>query len=528
MTYKNGWSIVASMRSGKITITTSDLLKNPKCEVLLLFQFESDSTKNDTFTKVDQKLGKRLSKKAEKFGFKGEKNEHVVLHDVDSLVAYDAVVVCGLGKKDKFKNSNYYPLLSSSLSKIASLKFKSVALDVLPDVLDDNTYRAGRLTAESFYLSQYRFDKYKSASEKKKNSILEELVVGLSSTTSVVDQKAFAKGVEFGACVADGVWMSRDLVNEPALFMSPEKMAEEAKKIATQSKGAISIKILGRQECENLGMGSYLSVAKGSETEPQFIILHYKGDKAKKSVCLVGKSITFDSGGLSLKPSKHMETMKLDMAGGACVLGIFHVLGKTRLDTGEVYGILPACENMPSGKASRPGDIVYALNKKSIEILNTDAEGRLALADALSYAEKFLKPDYMIDIATLTGAIMVALGPDITGIFGNNEALAQEIYKTSQSEGEDAWIMPMHQPYMSKMKGGMADLKNVTGMGYGGAITAALFLSEFVEKTPWLHLDIAGSSFNESEPTPTRPRGGTGWGIRTILSWLLSHDKKNI
>lgn len=514
------------MRQANIILQTDDVLKNPKAEVLVLFHFESDSKKNDSYNKIDQKLGNRLSKKAERFGFKGEKNEIIVLHDVEASAGYDAVLLCGVGKRDKFIQNTFYEALVRSLGEISKMKFSSAAVAVLPEACD-NPKMAGRLVTEAFYLSQYRFDKYKSAQAKKHDQHLEKLVVYEPQLTKN-DLQAFSEGLAYGAIVSEGVMLTRDLVNEPAIYVTPEKLAEKAKQIAVQAKGAVSIKILGKGECERLGMGAYLSVAKGSDLEPQFIVLHYNGDKKKKKMCIIGKSITFDSGGLSLKTSKHMETMKLDMAGGAAVLGVFHVLSKTHPPIGEVYGILPACENMPSGKASRPGDIVSALNKKTIEILNTDAEGRLALADALSYAEKYIKPDYMINLATLTGAIMVALGPDIAGIFGNNDALAEEFFKKAQEEGEEAWIMPMHEGYKPKMKSSVADLKNVTGMGYGGAITAALFLSEFVEKTPWLHIDIAGSSYNEGESTPTRPKGGTGWGVRTVLSWLLSHDKKNL
>ena len=307
--------------------------------------------------------------------------------------------------------------------------------------------------------------------------------------------KEFGEGVEWGQVLSEGISLTRNMVNEPASHMHPETMVAQAFAIEKASKGSVSVQVLDRDECQRLGMGSFLGVAQGSEREPKFIVLKYEGRKSKvedgtlkvenrksKKICLVGKSITFDSGGLSLKPAKSMETMKIDMAGGAAVLGIIDILARTGQVIHEVWGVLPACENMVSGKSLRPGDIVTALNGKTIEVLNTDAEGRLALADAVAYAEKYIKPDYIIDLATLTGACMVALGEDITGIFGNDEDSVKKFIEKAKKEGEEICELPLYKPYLTFLKSDIADLKNIGGTGYGGAISGALFIGEFVKK----------------------------------------------
>jgi len=306
--------------------------------------------------------------------------------------------------------------------------------------------------------------------------------------------------------------------------MHPETMATQAFAIEKVSQGKISVQVLDRDECQKLGMGSFLGVAQGSEREPKFIVLKYENMNLKspksKRICLIGKSITFDSGGLSLKPAKSMETMKIDMAGGATVLGIFSILAHTDKIIHEVWGVLPACENMVSGKSLRPGDIVTALNGKTIEVLNTDAEGRLALADGVAYAEKFIKPDYIIDLATLTGACMVALGEDITGIFGNDKDAVKKFIEKAEKEDEEICELPFYKPYLTFLKSDIADLKNIGGTGYGGAINGALFIGEFIEKTKWIHLDIAGPAYNSGAVKGVIGKGGTGWGILTIMSLL--------
>ncbi|OGK21943.1 hypothetical protein A3C23_01155 [Candidatus Roizmanbacteria bacterium RIFCSPHIGHO2_02_FULL_37_13b] len=497
---------------------TGDFLKKPQGSVLLIPVFEAHSKSNGIFNKVDQILGGRLSKKAKHLRFKFKKDEIFVLHETEKI-HYDSVVVFGVGEKQKLTLPFFQEALSNGIRSTVELKYESAAL-ILDDISTKSSFDLGRTISQSFYLSQYTFLKYKNEEDKEKKMLISELYIYKD------EDHEFRAGLKMGEIVSEGVLLTRDLVNEPAINTHPDDLVRVAENIAKESRGKIEVNVLSDKDCRNLGMGAYLAVAQGSNMKPKFIILHYKGSGSRstsKKVCLIGKSITFDSGGLSLKPSKSMETMKIDMAGGATVLGVFKILARKECKS-EVYGILPACENMPSGSAIRPGDIVRALNGKTIEILNTDAEGRLVLADALSYAEKYLRPDYIIDLATLTGAIIVGLGPDIAGLFGNNQDLIEKIKEAASSQGEPVWAMPQFKKYLKKMKSEVADLKNVSGSGYGGgAITASLFLEEFVEKTPWVHLDIAGASYNEDAPQGITPKGATGFGVLTLIELLLTN-----
>lgn len=491
--------------------------------------FQNQWSTDELFKLIDQEVGKLLSKKAKAVRFEGKKGESLsVFLDTPDLVETELLVV-GLGKKEKLKLVEFQDAIAQTLRKIAAMKISQAEL-LLTDRMGTDAFSLGKLLSEALYLSQYRYDVYKTVDIKDVVKV-EDLDILLQPTKNQskaafeTEYKQLQAGVELGRRICRGVYMARDLVNEPALHLTPKKIADEARKIATASKGMITIDVLDWNQCEKLGMHSFLSVARGSDEKPQFIVLHYKGKpsvKNRKKLCIIGKTILFDSGGLSLKPSKSMETMKMDMAGGAVVLGVFSVLSKLDPIPHEIYGILPATENMPSGKASRPGDIVKALNGKTIEILNTDAEGRLALADALSYAEKYLRPDSIIDLATLTGAVIVALGDDITGMFVNDEKLAASLTKSANNENELLWRMPLHQEYKEHMKSKIADLKNVSGTGHGGAITAAVFLEEFVAKTPWAHLDIAGAAFNEGREKGMTPVGATGWGVKTMIHWLMN------
>jgi leucyl aminopeptidase len=329
------------------------------------------------------------------------------------------------------------------------------------------------------------------------------------------------KGIVLGEAYSRATVYARDLVNEPASRMTPAHLRTHAERITANDKN-IKLKILDATDCEKLGMGAFLAVAKGSDEPPYFFHMVYRpkrSNKTHKKVAFIGKGLTFDSGGLSLKPTEHMETMKCDMAGAAVVIGVFSVLSDISPNV-EVHGLIAACENMPSGKAMRPGDIVTAMNGKSIEILNTDAEGRLTLADALAYAAKKIKPDCMIDIATLTGACMVALGTDVAGLMTNEDKFFEQIKKAAATAGEPIWRLPLPDDYAPLVVGDYADLRNTSRAKYGGALTAGLFLKEFAGDVPWAHLDIAGPAFAERDVNPYMNKGGTGYGVRTMLNWL--------
>lgn len=363
-------------------------------------------------------------------------------------------------------------------------------------------------------LADYRFDQYK----KKKDRRVGEMELLIPDGRAVA---ALRRVLEHTVAIGDGVTVARDLVNLPAGEMTPTRLAAAATEIAKASDGAVAVKILSRADCQKLGMGAYLAVAAGSDEEPKFIHMTYTPARpSRRSVAIIGKGVTFDSGGLSLKPSDGMMTMKCDMAGGAAVLGLMAALPRLKPRV-VVHGIVAAVENMPSGKAYRPGDVVKSMAGTTIEVLNTDAEGRLTLADALAYVRKMV-PDAeaVVDLATLTGACMVGLGEAIAALMTNDHALGKRLLTAARGSGEKLWELPLEESYRESLRSDVADLKNITNSRYGGAITAGLFLSEFAKGLPWAHLDIAGPAFAEKPLATYIGKGATGYGVRTLAEFL--------
>ena len=335
-------------------------------------------------------------------------------------------------------------------------------------------------------------------------------------------EAAIKDGLRLGELFASAACFARDLVNEPANQVTPTYLAKVATQIAKD--GRLRLKVYERADCQKLGMGAYLGVAQGSQEPPKFIHLTYAPrGRARRKIAIVGKGITFDSGGLDLKTADGMRTMKDDMSGAAAVLAIMRSLPALGLPL-EVHGLIAATENMPSGTAQRPGDIVRAMNGTTIEIGNTDAEGRLTLADALAYAVKEVKPQEVIDLATLTGAIVVALGNLCSGVMWNDKPLADRVLAAAEAAGERMWPLPLIDEYKELLKSDVADLNNVGPRG-GGALTAGIFLREFAGSTPWAHLDIAGTAFTEKD-LPLGPKGGTGVGVRTLLTYLMEEARR--
>ncbi|MFA5136455.1 MAG: leucyl aminopeptidase [Patescibacteria group bacterium] len=494
-----------------------------KGDTLIFFIFEGPDLKDPYMDSINNATNKKLEQKIKKHEFTGKKDESLVLEGGE---LFEHVILYGLGKKKEYVSVDLRDATANVVRLSQKTKSKSIHI-YLPSILTKDYVESGKNITLGFKAADYRFDRYKSEKNQKENHSVSDMYIYCESKYHL----SLQQGIMQGEAIANGIYLTRDLVNEPASSVHPETLVKEAFKIKDSSKGMITVEVLDEARCLELGMGAFLGVAQGSHKKPKFIILRYKSSAKQKEkpvqICLIGKSITFDSGGLSLKPSKAMEDMKIDMAGGATVLGIFKALPDINMGPCEIWGILPACENMPSGNALRPGDIVRALNGKTIEVLNTDAEGRLILADAVSYAESYIKPDIIIDFATLTGACMVALGEDIASVFGNNRQKVKELITVADSEHESAWELPLYKKYSKDIKSMVADLKNVTGRGYGGAITGALFISEFVDKTDWIHIDIAGPAYNSREPYGIFGKGGTGWGIISIISYIvriLSHE----
>jgi leucyl aminopeptidase len=385
---------------------------------------------------------------------------------------------------------------------------------ILPPSLSLKRPEEAEAFFEGMYLGAYQFHTYKTAAaDPAKGLEVAFEICGISTRERV----AWTRLIERAKALATAISLARDLVNTPSADMHPGRLVEVAQEIAARSPGCTCTH-LGVDRMRELGMGPTLAVGRGSIHEPQGVHLIYRPKgRAKKRVAIVGKAVTFDSGGLSIKSADGMMTMKIDMAGAATVLGLFELLCTLKLPI-EVHGIFLAVENMPSGNAYRPGDIVRAMNGKTIEVLNTDAEGRLTLADALTYAVE-TKPDVLIDIATLTGAAVVALGEDITALFASDPRLEKALLRAGIEASEPVCPLPLYAPYQELIKSKIADLKNYGGRA-AGAMTAALFLSHFVGKTPWAHLDIAGPSYAEREHRADTPHGGTGVGVRLLARYL--------
>lgn len=448
--------------------------------------------------------------------FKAKKEQSLIL-SAKGLVSAYKILVLGLGNKNEFDIAVLIDSIAKSVRMVKELAAVKSGIVVSADLLNKlGVTPVIEAVTTAVKLADYRFNKYKSEDERFKARPLEEVLLIIPASKLA----AAEEGLIRGNIMSEATIYARDLVNEPPQLTTPAFIATEAIKIGKKSNSKIKVNVIEKQEIAKMGMNAFLGVARGSDEEPKFIILNYKPADSRKKIALLGKGITFDTGGLSLKPPASMETMKLDMAGAAAILGIFSVISELKTAV-EVTGIIATCENMPSGRALKPGDILKAYNGKSIEILNTDAEGRLTLADAISYTVAKEKPDEMIDLATLTGACMIALGQDIAGLFGNNETLLKNLETASSETGELIWRMPLFKKYKELNKSKIADIKN-TGTGkYAGAITAALFLEEFVGNCAWAHLDIAGPAFMEKD-TPLIAYGGSGFGVRLILHFLMS------
>ncbi|MEW6776943.1 MAG: leucyl aminopeptidase [Bdellovibrionota bacterium] len=381
---------------------------------------------------------------------------------------------------------------------------------------------AARALGEGFLLGLYSFRKFKTGEEPTDAGSKVRELFAYPATGSAKEKAGWQQALALAASLARAVNLARDLSNAPANEMTPSKMAEEAQRIARL--GGISCKILGREEMRKERMGGVLAVSQGTDTPPKFIVLEYKGAKKKSDppVVVVGKGITFDTGGISLKPAAGMEEMKHDMSGAAAVIGLFDVLRDLKPKV-NVIGLAPCTENMPSGKAYRPGDVVVTRSGKTVEILNTDAEGRMILCDALDYAKKY-EPKCIIDLATLTGACVIALGHAAAGLMTNNENLKNALVAAADASGDRAWPLPLYKEYSEAVKSEIADLKN-TGGRDAGALTGGAFLKEFVDKkTPWVHLDIAGTAWL-TKPSGYFGKGATGYGVRLLAEYLKSVSK---
>lgn len=454
--------------------------------------------------KIDTKLGGFLSDKVKSSDFKGAFGKTVLL---DTLGDFNTktVVLLGLGKKENFgpleafRAANIAVARTGQRSRTVAVDFSNMDRDFL------------KVFLEGMACGTYEYGKLKS-SGKKRNHIEKVCVASRR-----ISADYFSTEAAQASAISKSVAFSRDLVNDPPNMLTPSILAEHALSISEGSEH-LSCKILGKEEIREMGMGGLSAVSFGSSEPPRFIHLSYSPPvKSRKKVAIVGKGITFDSGGLCLKPADSMRTMKMDMAGAAVVLGTMKALGELTPSI-NVHGIVPATENMTGASAYKPDDVVTALNGKTIEIINTDAEGRVALSDALSYVVR-LGVSEIVDLATLTGACIVALGLHNAGVMGNNANLVKSILSSSRDVGEKMWELPLDAELREEIRSRVADVKNV-GSRWGGAITAALFLENFVSDVPWVHIDIAGPSYVEKS-SDWYQYGASGFGVRTIVNYLM-------
>lgn len=491
--------------------TSSPKLSSLKTDVLAL-GFGNDEFFSDLGHEIDRKLSGRIKEIIKKEKFHGTVGE-TRLVDTHGKIGAGTIVLVGLGDERRMDLDLLRKFAAWAVKSANRIKEQKVTVEELPAARKIAADQRGQALTEGALMANYRFDVYKS---KKTNS--NDRVSQFEILTS--DSQAVNRGIRRGVAYGESVNFARDLVNTPASDMTPRIMAEAARKIA-RSPG-LFIQVHDKRQIKKMGMGCYLAVSKGSTEPPYLVHLRYRpagtSKKRRKVIAVVGKGVTFDSGGLSLKSASSMETMKDDMSGAAAMMGVMKALAVLKPGI-EVHGISALTENMPSGSAEKPGDIARAMSGKTVEILNTDAEGRLTLADAVFYAQKF-KPDVLIDIATLTGACVMALGELCTGIMGNHQELIDELVNCGKAAGEKIWPFPLIDEYRDEIKSSIADLKNVGGR-FGGTINGALFIQEFIDpKIPWAHLDIAGPSWTDKE-LPYCPRGGTGHSVRTLLNYLL-------
>ena len=463
---------------------------------------------------LDEASGGAIKRALKSSRFTGKKGQFL---DIVSPNGVDAsrLVLFGLGKEAELGDLDFERAGGGLHGRLAASGEADVTvyLDDLSNA-KTTTQSAAAHVGLGLLLHSYRFDKYRTKEKPDKKPSLKSASVAVAKAANV--RKQFAE-LKF---IADGVFATRDLVSEPANVIYPESFAAEAKKLASLG---LKVTVLGEKEMRKLGMGALLGVGQGSKRESQLVLLEWQGAKNKKSapIAFVGKGVTFDTGGISIKPAAGMEDMKWDMGGAGVVFGLMHLLAARKAKVNAI-GVCGLVENMPSGNAQRPGDIVTSMSGQTVEVINTDAEGRLVLADALTHVQREYAPRAIVDLATLTGAIIISLGNVHAGLFSNDDELSERLSAAGKAVGEPVWRMPLGEEYDRLIDCDAADMKNVGGRG-GGSITAAQFLQRFVEDDrPWAHLDIAGVTWS-SKDKPTVPKGATAFGVRLLNQLVAQH-----
>lgn len=470
---------------------------------------------------LDSKSAGGIAKAAAAADFKG-KNKSTLEILAPAKIGIDRLIVAGTGKAASLSEVQLIELGGAIAGAIQARKGASASVVVDIEGTDDlKVEEIAAILAQGAYLRHYNFKKYQT----KKNG--DEAAAEKDGLKKLVFHVAHADKAKAAfqplKAVANGVNLARELVNEPPNILGPVELAEKTKSL---EKLGVDVEILDVKDMEKLGMGSLLCVGQGSSRPSRMAVMVWNGAKANKKqkpICFVGKGVIFDTGGISIKPAAGMEDMKGDMGGAAAVVGVMHALAERKANVNAV-GLIGCVENMPSGNAVRPGDIVTSMSGQTIEIINTDAEGRLVLADVLWYAQEKFKPKLVVNLATLTGAIMIALGKEYAGMFANDEKLADELLQSSRVTGEKLWRMPLDKAFDKAMDSRFADMKNAGGR-WGGSCTAAAFLQRFIKDTPWSHLDVAGTAMDGAK-TDFNTSWGSGWGVRLLDRFVADHHEK--
>jgi leucyl aminopeptidase len=497
------------------------LLTAPALEAqvdLLAFTTFGDPTKDAVFKSADQAVGGHLTEVAKHESFEGKTGQLLTLY-THGKIAAKRIVVVGAGGRGDFTNASLRELAAAVAQTANKVGAASVGF-VLPALGSNREALLAQMAVEGVHLGSYKFGRYMTGDDHKKPHALKQfgLIADAKGKKATAAQtRGLQNALVRGAAVGQAINHARDLINEPAAYATPTQIAASAQAIAKKHKGQVSVTVLDAKKCAELGMGMFLAVGQGSDQEPRFVHMTYKpAKKPKKRVAFIGKGVTFDSGGYSLKPSSAMEDMKVDMAGAAAVISAMDAIATLGSEF-EVHVVTALCENLVSGRAYKLGDVLKSMDGTTVEINNTDAEGRLTLGDAITYTRTKIDPDEMFDFATLTGACMIALGPYTAGVLSDNEPLVKSWLATAERAGEDMWRLPLNSRLREQLKSSVADMRN-TGDRYGGAITAGLFLKTFAKNTPWVHVDIAGPA-STAATRPSQPKGGTGFAVASIVEY---------
>jgi leucyl aminopeptidase len=481
-------------------------------DALVSYVFEEADPVQGRIAEVDQSAGGLLRKLAKSGELTGKTLEFTLVHSPSGLKAARLLLV-GAGKREQFNSATLRKIAGAALRYLKSRSVKKFAFLVREG---DATEESAQVIAEGALVADFEPDKYKTDKKNDKN-IDGVSIVGYSDGERVGAEKGIARG----RIIAESQNFARDLINEPSNKLTPRILAEKAGAMAKSA--GLSVEILDEKKIANLKMGALLSVAQGSDEPPRMIVITYNPPSTRPGapvIGLIGKAVTFDTGGISIKPSDGMEKMKYDMAGGATMIGVMRALAALKPNV-KVICVVPSTENMPGGRAQKPGDIQTAMSGKTIEVLNTDAEGRLILADGVHYAKQ-LGATHLIDAATLTGAIVVALAGINVGVFGSAQPFTDKLLASAKATGEKMWQMPIDDDYREFIKGTVADIQNIGSGKGGGAITGAMFIKEFTGDSPWIHLDIAGTAWND-DAKPWLAKGPTGVALRTLIDLIMSY-----